>query len=149
MTEKIRVLVILTTCDTDDCAFEGVPADAHGYLLKESGSEVVASTHTERRGDLRVDVVIAHELRDALRRSLPQTTRPQATDEPAYEPLSERESGILKLIAQGLNNRQIAARLSLAEGTVRNYNSRILSKLHAYDRTQAVIKAARQGIVKL
>ena len=70
-------------------------------------------------------------------------------DEPLLEPLSERESGVLRLIAQGLSNREIAVKLGLAEGTIRNYSSRIFSKLHAYDRTQAVIKAARQGIVKL
>ena len=70
-------------------------------------------------------------------------------DEPPLEALTERESEILGMIAQGLSNKEIAAGLNLTEGTVRNYSSAILAKLHVYDRTQAVIKAARHGIVKL
>jgi DNA-binding NarL/FixJ family response regulator len=65
------------------------------------------------------------------------------------EALTEREHEILQLIAQGLNNRDIAGKLFLSEGTVRNYVSAVLGKLHAHDRTQAVIKAAKRNLVDL
>lgn len=143
-------VIILTTYDTDDWVFEGVRAGAWGYLLKESSSEAVAaSIRAVQRGESQLDLSIARKMLDAFWRSLPPFVIPQAGDELPVQPLSARESGILELIAQGLSNRQIAVKLSLTEGTVRNYNSKILSKLHAYDRTQAVIKAARRGIVKL
>ncbi|MCL5997213.1 MAG: response regulator transcription factor [Chloroflexi bacterium] len=152
ITEKLpgTQVVILTTYDTDDWVFEGVRAGAQGYLLKESGSEaVVASIRAVHRGESQLDPAIARKVLDAFRRSLPPKAEPQSRDEPPIEPLTERERGILELIAQGLSNREIAIKLSLTEGTVRNYSSKILSKLHAFDRTQAVIKAAKQGIVKL
>jgi DNA-binding NarL/FixJ family response regulator len=145
-------VIILTTYDTDDWVFEGVRAGAHAYLLKESGSEaVVASIRAVVRGESRLDPAIARKVLDAFRRLSPLSAPPAcgAEREQPVEPLTEREGEILELIAQGLNNREIAAQLSLNEGTIRNHSSHILSKLHAYDRTQAVIKAARQGIVRL
>ena len=148
-------VIILTTYDTDDWVFEGVRAGAQGYLLKESGSEaVIASIRAVQRGESQLDPVIARKVMDAFRNTLlpPKAKQPPADeppDEPPIEPLTERESEILELIARGLSNKDIAATLSLTEGTIRNYSSHILSKLHAYDRTQAVIKAARHGIVKL
>jgi DNA-binding NarL/FixJ family response regulator len=72
-----------------------------------------------------------------------------AADEALIEPLSDREQEVLQLIAQGLTNKDIAAKLFLSEGTVRNYVSSVLGKLHAHDRTQAVIKAAQRRMVKL
>jgi DNA-binding NarL/FixJ family response regulator len=143
-------VIILTTYDTDDWVFEGLRAGAQGYLLKESGSEaVIASIRAVRRGESQLDPPIAHKVLDAFRRMLPLKVKPQVADELPVEPLTERENEILELIAQGLSNKEIAVKLSLNEGTIRNRSSKILSKLHAYDRTQAVIKAARQGIVKL
>jgi DNA-binding NarL/FixJ family response regulator len=143
-------VIILTTYDTDDLVFEGLRAGAQSYLLKESGSEaVIASIRAVRRGESQLDPHIARKVLDEFRRILPTRVRPQTADEPPVEPLTERENEMLELIAQGLSNKEIASKLSLNEGTIRNRSSKILSKLHAYDRTQAVIKAARQGIVKL
>ena len=102
-----------------------------------------------RRDERQLERMIARAVRDALHRVRPPAGGRGDEDDFAREPLSARESGILQMMAQGMNNREIAAALSLTEGTVRNYNSKILAKLHAYDRTQAVIKAARRGIVKL
>jgi DNA-binding NarL/FixJ family response regulator len=152
ITEKLpnTQVIILTTYDTDDLVFEGLRAGAQGYLLKESGSEaVIASIRAVRRGESQLDPPIARKVLDAFRRTLPTRVRPQTADELPVEPLTERENEMLELIAQGLSNKEIASKLSLNEGTIRNRSSKILSKLHAYDRTQAVIKAARKGIVKL
>ena len=74
---------------------------------------------------------------------------PKAADEPPLEQLTGREEDVLKLMADGLANKDIAARLSLSEGTVKNHISVILDKLHANDRTQAVITALKRGLVDL
>jgi DNA-binding NarL/FixJ family response regulator len=149
-------VIILTSYDTDDSVFEAVRAGAQSFLLKGSGPQaIVAAIRAVQRGESELDPAIARKVLDAFRRSpLPSTplkTGPQTGEENelAVKPLTARESEILELIAQGLSNREIASKLALTEGTIRNHSSRILSKLHAYDRTQAVIKAARQGIVKL
>jgi DNA-binding NarL/FixJ family response regulator len=143
-------VIILTTYDTDDWVFEGVRSGAHAYLLKESGAEaVIASIRAVYRGESKLDPAIARKVLDAFRRLSPPKPSPCAEEGPPPEHLTERESEILELIAQGLSNREIAARLSLNEGTIRNHSSKILSKLHACDRTHAVIKAARQGLVML
>jgi DNA-binding NarL/FixJ family response regulator len=143
-------VIILTTYDSDDLVFAGVRAGAQGYLLKESGSEaVIASIRAVQRGESQLDTAIARKILDAFRRVVPACAEPQVEDKQPTEPLTEREKEILELIALGLNNREIASRLFLTEGTIRNHTSHILSKLHAYDRTQAVIKAARRGIVTL
>ena len=143
-------VIILTTYDTDDWVFEGLRAGAQGYLLKESGSEaVIASIRAVHHGESQLDPHIARKVLDAFRLAPPPVPKQNIEAEELAEPLTERESEILDLIAQGLSNKEIAARLYLTEGTIRNRSSRILSKLHAFDRTQAVLKAARQGIVKL
>jgi DNA-binding NarL/FixJ family response regulator len=143
-------VIILTTYDTDDWVFEGVRSGAHAYLLKESGSEaVIASIRAVYHGESKLDPAIARKVLDAFRRLSPLKAAPPAADEPPCEQLTGREGEILDLIAQGLSNREIAARLSLNEGTIRNHSSKILSKLHACDRTHAVIKAARQGLIIL
>ncbi len=145
-------VIILTTYDTDDWVFEGLRAGAQGYLLKESGSEaVISSIRAVGRGESQLDPAIARKVLNEFRRLSPLKTeqKDEAEDDLPIEPLTERESEILELIAQGLSNKEIAYKLFLNEGTIRNHSSKILSKLHAYDRTQAVIKAVRQGIVKL
>ena len=74
--------------------------------------------------------------------------RPAAPQQPGYEPLSERELEVLRLLAEGSNNKAIAAQLVLAEGTVKNYVSTILNKLHAANRTHATQIARRQGLIE-
>lgn len=143
-------VIILTTYDTDDWVFEGLRAGAQGYLLKESGSEaVIDSIRAVQRGESQLDPAIARKVLNEFRRLSPPKAEQKDEDELPIEPLTERENEILELIAQGLSNKEIAYKLYLNEGTIRNHSSKILSKLHAYDRTQAVIKAVRQGLIKL
>lgn len=142
-------VIILTSYDTDYWVFEGVRAGAQGYLLKGSSLEaVVAAIHAVQRGESQLDPAIARKVLNAFRHTAPKA-EPPAEQELPLKPLTEREREILELIAQGFSNKEIAARLCLTGGTIRNHSSKIFTKLHAYDRTQAVIKAARRGIVKL
>ena len=156
-------VIILTTYDVDGWVFDGIRAGAKGYLLKDTpADDLVAGIRRVHEGESLLDPAIAGKVMDEFRRmSVPETTTPpqsiQSISAPQelssegslIEKLTEREAEILTLMSQGLNNRDIAAQLFLTEGTVRNYVSSILSKLHANDRTQAVIKAAHHKIVKL
>jgi DNA-binding NarL/FixJ family response regulator len=151
-------VILLTTYDVDDWVFEGIRAGANGYLLKDTGTEQLADiVRAVRRGESHLDASLAGRVMQEFRR-LSAPSAPEARpsgqsgaggEEPMIETLSEREHEVLQLIAQGLNNRDIAGRLFLSEGTVRNYVSAVLGKLHAHDRTQAVIKAARRNLVDL
>ena len=150
-------VVILTTYDVDGYVFDGIRAGARGYLLKDTSSEklqeVIRSVH---RGESQIDPAIAGKVMDEFRR-LSTTSPATASKQPRQinapdeiiEQLTEREMDVLRLIAEGLNNKDIAARLYLSEGTVRNYVSVIMGKMHANDRTQVVIKASRRKMVKL
>ncbi len=152
-------VIILTTYDTDDWVFEGIRAGAQAYLLKDASTDDLANAiRGISRGESQLDPAIARKVMAEFRRiSTPPTpplSRPHPhvaipLEEPAMEALSERETEVLGLIAQGLANRDIASKLYLSEGTVKNYVSSIMAKLHANDRTQVVIKAVQQGIVKL
>lgn len=145
-------VIILTTYDIDDWVFEGIRAGAQAYLLKDAQTrELAEAIRSVHRGEALLDPSIAGKVMAEFRRmSLPPPVAPaRAAEEPVMEALTERENEVLALIAQGLNNRDIAAKLFLSEGTVKNYVSVIMAKLHANDRTQVVIKAVRQGIVKL
>lgn len=145
-------VIILTTYDADDMVFEGIRAGAQGFLLKDAGSAaILEAIRAVHRGESQLDPHIARKVMNEFRRVLPPANppMPDAEDDTAYEALSERETEVLALLARGMSSKEIAAALSLSDGTVRNYVSNILSKLHANDRTQAVIKAARRGMVKL
>lgn len=149
-------VIILTTYDVDDWVFQGIRAGAQAYLLKETRADaltnVIRSVH---HGESQLDPAIAGKVMDEFRRmsnsSMPASLPPLVDpgSEVAIEKLTDRETEILGLIAQGRNNRDIATTLSLSEGTVRNYVSSIMSKLHANDRTQIVVKAAQRRMVKL
>ena len=154
-------VIILTTYDVNGYVFDGIRAGARGYLLKDTSAEklqeVIRSVH---RGESQIDPAIAGKVMDEFRRlsagtgsessaaPQPKGAATPATDE-IIEQLTEREMDVLRLIAEGLNNKDIAARLYLSEGTVRNYVSTIMDKMHANDRTQVVIKASRRKWVKL
>ena len=149
-------VIILTTYDIDDWVFEGIRAGAQAYLLKDAGTDDLANAiRAVFRGESQLDPVIARKVMAEFRRmSGPAPVPPvlqasQAAEELAMEALTERETEVLTLIAQGLGNKEIALKIFLSEGTVKNYVSSIMEKLHANDRTQVVIKAVRHGIVKL
>ncbi len=140
----IKVLV-LTTYGEDEWVFDAIRSGAAGYLLKGTPREaLIDAVKGTAAGRTHVDPDIAGKLFDRVAQS----------DIPAeataiVNSLSERELDVLRLLARGFSNTDIAQRLFLSEGTVRNYVSAILSKLEVSDRTQAAVLALRYGLVKL
>jgi two-component system, NarL family, response regulator DegU len=131
-------IVILTTFGRDDTVFQAVRAGALGFLLKDAPAEMLLNTLTRvYAGEVFIQADIASRaLRDAL--LAPASGSPDA--------LSDRENGVLKLLAQGLSNKDIAERLSITEGTVKNHVSNVLAKLHADNRTHAAEIARKRGL---
>jgi DNA-binding NarL/FixJ family response regulator len=138
-------IIILTTFDDDAYVFDGLRAGAQGYLLKDvSGHELAEAIRKVASGGALIEPSVARKVLAEFAR-LAQPT-PLSADQLA-EPLSDREQEILRLLAQGASNRQIASQLFLAEGTVKNYISTILDKLHVEDRTQAALRARELGLL--
>ena len=119
-----------------------------GQQYRRQFREESCPVRAVQRGESQLDPQIARKVMNEFRRVVPPA-EPAPADDGVYEALSEREMEVLGLLAKGMNSKEIAGALFLSDGTVRNYVSSILSKLHANDRTQAVIKAARRGMVKL
>ena len=133
-------IVMLTTFDTDDLVFDAILAGAIGYLLKDTEeTEIVATVKDAARGLSRMSPQIARRVIEDFRRI--KKPRPTPAADAALEKLTQRESAILELIGAGKSNRDISQALDLAEGTVKNHVSNILSKLHARSRTELAIKA--------
>lgn len=154
-TRKIRTalpqtkVIVLTTYDTDEWVFDAIRAGAAGYLLKDVDSEaIVKAVHEAHNGRTYLDPNIAGKILTEFGR-LDQTPLKRNPDDPVLEQLTPRELSILQLMAQGKTNQEIASALFLASGTIKNNVSQILSKLHANDRTQAVLAALKRGIVDL
>jgi DNA-binding NarL/FixJ family response regulator len=153
-------VVILTTFDDVELIQEGLRAGALGYSLKDITAEQLAMTiRTAARGQVLLQPDIASKVISALtnasstRPSTASTNYTSSSTSTTYidatshvEQLTEREREILALVAQGASNRQVAERLYLTEGTVKNHMSSILSKLGVRDRTQAVLKAKELGL---
>jgi DNA-binding NarL/FixJ family response regulator len=138
-------VIILTTFDDNEYIFEGLRAGALGYLLKDvSGDELADAIRKVAAGGSMIEPSVARKVVAEFARLAPAT--PQAVED-LIEPLSEREIEILKLVSQGLTNKEIAARLYLAEGTVKNYVTSILQKIGVRDRTQAAIRARELGLL--
>jgi DNA-binding NarL/FixJ family response regulator len=135
-------VIILTTFDYDEYVFDGIKAGARGYLLKDTpANDLLAAIRRVHAGESIIQPSVATRMIAEF------TRRRGLTQEPEYEPLSERELDVLRLLADGLGNREIAGRLILAEGTVKNHVSSILEKLHAANRTQAARVAREQGLI--
>ena len=138
---RARILV-LTSFAADDKVFPAIKAGALGYLLKDSGpEELVQAIHQVHRGEPSLEPSIA-------RKVLTELSQPPKTPL-TLEPLTEREVGVLRLVAQGHSNREIAEQLVITEMTVRTHVSNILSKLHLASRTQAALYALREGLASL
>jgi DNA-binding NarL/FixJ family response regulator len=136
----VRVLV-LTTYDADEWVFDAIRSGAAGYLLKDTPrDQLVAAIKDTVEGKTHVDPTVAGKLFARVAQS------PIAVDTAVADVLSEREREVLSLLARGLSNADIAARLYLSEGTVRNYVSSIYGKLGVTDRTQAAVLAVRYGL---
>ena len=137
-------VIVLTTFDDDEMVFDGLRAGAVGYLLKDASSEKLAeAVRVAARGETFLQPSVAAKVVAEFTR----LSRKTVGTNTVIEPLSERELEILRLIAQGASNREIAGALFLAEGTVKNYVSNILGKLEVRDRTQAALKAKDIGLI--
>ncbi|MFJ5922247.1 response regulator [Kitasatospora sp. NPDC092948] len=141
-----RVL-ILTTFDLDEYAFAALKAGASGFLLKDvPPTELVAAIRAVHGGDAVVAPTTTRRMIDRFAEVLPT---PTATPGSAVVgPLTEREREVFLLVAQGLSNGEIAARLVLSEATVKTHVGRILAKLGLRDRVQAVVLAYENGLVR-
>ena len=138
---QVKVLV-LTTFGDDEWVFDAIRSGASGYLLKGTPRlELVKAVKGTAEGRTHIDPLVAGKLFTHIS----QTSASQ--DTLVSEPLNEREREILGLLARGLTNAEIAGRLYLTRGTVRNYVSAILTKLGVEDRTQAALIAVRYGLV--
>ena len=135
--------IILTTFDDDQLVLAGLKAGARGYLLKDvSLDQLVDAVKTVAAGGSLVAPVVTQRLLSGLERMQNDFV---SLDRP--DPLTDRETEILRLMAGGYSNKEIANSLGVAEGTVKNHVSNILSKLGVRDRTRAVLKAFELGIV--
>ena len=142
-TNQLPPTIILTTFDDDQLVLAGLKAGARGYLLKDvSLDQLVDAVKTVAAGGSLVAPVVTQRLLSGLERMQNEFT---SLDRP--DPLTERETEILRLMAGGYSNKEIANSLGVAEGTVKNHVSNILSKLGVRDRTRAVLKAFELGIV--
>jgi NarL family two-component system response regulator LiaR len=138
---QVRILVI-TSFAEDQMIFPAIKAGAQGYLLKDaSPQQLLQAIRDVYKGESSLHPMVALKLIRELNQSshLP----------PTESPLTERELIILKLVAQGLSNQEIADRLVISERTVGNHIGNILSKLHLANRTQAALYALREGIADL
>ncbi|MCO5192435.1 MAG: response regulator transcription factor [Anaerolineae bacterium] len=138
-------VIVLTTFDDDEYVFEGLRAGAVGYLLKDvSSTKLVEAIRSAARGETFLQPSVAAKVvAEFTRLSQSAETRPQ----PLVEPLSNREMEILEILATGASNKEIAAQLFIAEGTVKNHVTNILGKLGVRDRTQAALKAKELGLI--
>jgi DNA-binding NarL/FixJ family response regulator len=155
-------ILVLTTLDDDETVFEAVRAGAQAYLLKDAAeNELLETIRALRRGESRLTPQIARKVMDQFRRLAPMPHAESVRDygsnslsseeDPSAqrgainaEPLSQKEESILQLISESMTNRQIANTLFLAEGTVKNYVSRIMEKLHANTRTELALLSKKQ-----
>jgi len=135
--------IILTTFDDDEMVLAGIRAGAKGFLLKDvSLEELVTAIRTVAHGGSVVKPAVTERLLKGLQN---MHTDFSSLDRP--DPLTDRETEILRLMAGGYSNKEIANSLGVAEGTVKNHVSNILSKMGVRDRTRAVLKAFEMGLV--
>jgi len=135
--------LILTTFDDDELLLAGIRAGARGYLLKDVGlEELLAGVRAVADGKTLVKPAVTERLMKGL-----GEMRTEFTSLSQPDPLTDRETEILRLMAGGYSNKEIAGALSVAEGTVKNHVSNILSKMGVRDRTRAVLKALEGGLI--
>lgn len=135
--------IILTTFDDDEMVLAGIKAGAKGYLLKDvSLEELVGAVKTVADGGSMVKPAVTQRLLKGLEN---MNNEFSSLDRP--DPLTERETEILRLMAGGYSNKEIANSLGVAEGTVKNHVSNILSKMGVRDRTRAVLKAFEMSLL--
>jgi NarL family two-component system response regulator LiaR len=135
-------IIALTSFVTEDKVFPAIKAGAMGYLLKDSDPEdLITAIRKVNRGEPSLHPVVAKMVLEELGQPVKQPLTP--------EPLTEREVDIIRLVAQGLSNRQIAEQLVIGEATVRTHVGNVLNKLHLANRVQATLYALREGLTSL
>jgi len=138
-------VIILTGHEEDEHVFEGIKAGAQGYLLKDSEPEDLSrAIRTVHAGDTIIAPNLAQKMLRTFEEGGGRSGRSQL-----MPPLTDRELEVIRALAQGMSDRQIARALGISEKTVRNHTSNIYRKLHIFDRTQAVIYAIREGVIDL
>ncbi len=138
---NVKVL-ILSALDADRYVLQALQAGASGYVLKDSSPSAVVSS---------ILAVVAGErvMANAVTNRVIDMMSGRSSPKEFYDGLTPREIGILKLLASGLSNKQIAYQLKISEKTVRNHVSNMYEKLHIYDRAQAALYAVRKGLIEL
>jgi DNA-binding NarL/FixJ family response regulator len=141
--EALPPTILLTTFDDDEVLLEGIRSGARGYLLKDvSLEELTDAIRAVARGE----TLLRAGVTDRARRSLDRLGNSFAALDPA-DPLTTREREVLRLMAGGYSNREIADALGTAEGTIKNHVSSVLSKLGVRDRTRAVLRGLERGYI--
>jgi NarL family two-component system response regulator LiaR len=135
-------IIALTSFVTEDKVFPAIKAGAMGYLLKDSEPEdLIAAIRKVNRGEPSLHPIVAKMVLEEISQPVKQPLTP--------DPLTEREVDIVRLVAQGLSNRQIADQLVIGEATVRTHVGNVLNKLHLANRVQATLYALREGLTSL
>lgn len=135
-------IIVLTTYDNDESIFKGIEAGAKAYLLKDAPrEELLKAIRAVHRGESLIQPAVAGKVLDRFAELSRQAQAPEI--------LSEREVDVLKLMAKGAANKQIAAELFISESTVKSHIASIFQKLDVNDRTEAVTQAIRKGIIRL
>ena len=141
--QQLPATIILTTFDDDELVLSGIRAGARGYLLKDVAlDELLDAVRAVAEGKTIVKPAVTQRLLKGLGKIRTDFTSLEQPD-----PLTERETEILRLMAGGYSNKEIANALNVAEGTVKNHVSNVLSKMGVRDRTRAVLKAFEAGVI--
>jgi DNA-binding NarL/FixJ family response regulator len=139
---QLAHILILTTFDLDEYVYEALSAGASGFVLKDDPPEsLIAAIHTVAAGDALLSATVTRRVIQQFTR-LPRAKTPRELGE-----LTSREHDVLRLIARGLSNAEIAREMYISEGTVKTHVTHILQKLNLRDRVQAVVLAYETGLV--
>jgi DNA-binding NarL/FixJ family response regulator len=139
-------VVVLTTFDEDEEIFEAMRAGALGYLLKAcSADKLNESVRAAAKGASVLEPAVTAKMMAELNRL--SAREGKKVSQSLADPLSERELAVLKLLAAGCSNKEIGAKLSITEGTVKNHMTNVLGKLGVLDRTQAALRAREMGLI--
>jgi DNA-binding NarL/FixJ family response regulator len=143
--DELPYVLMLTTFDLEDYVYAALRAGASGFMLKDAPAEqLVAAIEVVARGD----ALLAPQVTRLLIEEVARRRAPDPSAVPGLDRLTERELEVLKLMARGLSNGEIAAALYLGEATVKTHVGRVLGKLDARDRVQAVVAAYESGVVE-
>lgn len=140
-------VIVVTMFEDDESVFAALKAGARGYVLKDADrGMLLRAIRAVAQGEALLAAPIARRALEQFAQPPPVTPRPEAR-QAFFDELTPREMEVLRLIAQGLRNREIAARLVISERTVGNHVSNIFTKLQVNDRSQAIVRALRGGLV--